>query len=450
MEYDNIAAPGLNAVKHISKMIEGIVIAYRNEDVARTRTHGFGCQFRFQLEIELVHLDAGCAAVSTPAFRNREDDVEENGKRCARHRGDRFGEQVYDGDQKQYPRDQPQSHGNLYATESEIQRHLKFALARTGVAENQHREAVHREAPDHPESVKVRKKRDVSATDDDGDDLQRHDDIDDAMARAEPFVRLPEPGAEHAVFRNAVQYAVGADDGRVHRACQDQSAHNDNKAVEYQADDKWPFQIHRQSADQVFQELLAHTIRNDHHGKERNQGGKDQTVDKNNRAGLFQVGKLGAFDFAIDLRQRFLAAHREDGMTQCDEDGDDAEHVRKTAVRQPAEGAGAQPEVAWMGPRRQRGMAYRHGVYTPADEHHHHHGDQLHDLQSFFAGLGNALGVLPPEKKCDGDGKTRGNKTDCSGSERASHPKILQKFVDQSRKILARRDAADRARKDVI
>src|SRR5260370_26627553 len=238
MEYDNIVSPGINAVKHISKMIEGVVIAYRNEDVARARSHGLGSQFRFQLRIELVHLDAGCAGVSTPAFRNREDDVNQNGKRCARHRGDRFGEQVYDGDQKQYPRDQPQSHRNLYATESEIQRNLKFALARTGVAENQDREAVHREAPDHPESVKVRKKRDVSAADDDGDDLQRHDDIYDAMARAKPFVRLPEPRAEHAVFRNAVQYAVGTHDGRVDGTCQDQGAYHDNKTVEYQADKK--------------------------------------------------------------------------------------------------------------------------------------------------------------------------------------------------------------------
>ncbi len=105
--------------------------------------------------------------------------------------------------------------------------------------------------------------RDVSATDDDGDDLQRHDDIDDAMARAEPFVRLPEPGAEHAVFRNAVQHPVGADDGRVYRARQDQGSDNNDEAVEYQADDKWPLKIHRQSADQVFQELLAHTVRNE-------------------------------------------------------------------------------------------------------------------------------------------------------------------------------------------
>src|SRR2546430_13597142 len=41
----------------------------------------------------------------------------------------------------------------------------------------------------------------------------------------------------------------------------------------------------------VFEEVLADVVRNDHHGKEGNQRGKDQTIDKNDRAGLFQVGR---------------------------------------------------------------------------------------------------------------------------------------------------------------
>src|SRR5438445_7952143 len=63
MEHDNIAAPWLNAIQHVSKMIERVVIAYRNENVAGARSHRFRSQFRFQLEIELVHLDMGRAAV---------------------------------------------------------------------------------------------------------------------------------------------------------------------------------------------------------------------------------------------------------------------------------------------------------------------------------------------------------------------------------------------------
>src|SRR2546429_8155886 len=98
--------------------------------------------------------------------------------------------------------------------------------------------------------------------------------------------------------------------------------------------------------------MLADIVRNDHYGKERDQRGKDQTVDENDRPGFFEVRELRAFDFAIDLRQRLLSTHREDGVAQSDEDGDDAEHVGKAAVREPAESAGAQPEVARLRPRR--------------------------------------------------------------------------------------------------
>ena len=41
MEHDNVAASGLNAVQHVSKMIERVVVAYGNEDVARAGAHSF-------------------------------------------------------------------------------------------------------------------------------------------------------------------------------------------------------------------------------------------------------------------------------------------------------------------------------------------------------------------------------------------------------------------------
>src|SRR5260370_4313523 len=207
MEHHNVPAPGLNAVKHVSKMIERVVIADRNENVAGTRTHGSRCQFRFQLEIELIHLDVGSTATFTPAFRYREYDIKQNGKCCARHGGDGLGEQVHHGDQKQYPGDQPEPHGNLHATETEIQRNLKFALARTAIAENEDPEPVHPEPPHPTESVEVRKKGDVAAADDDGDNLECHDGINDAIARPEPAVRLTETRAAHAAVRNAIKHA---------------------------------------------------------------------------------------------------------------------------------------------------------------------------------------------------------------------------------------------------
>ena len=68
-------------------------------------------------------------------------------------------------------------------------------------------------------------------------------------------------------------------------------------------------------------------------------------------AGFFQVGQFRVLNFPIDLRQRFLAAHGQDGMPQRDENRDDAEHVRQTAVRQPAKGAGGKVQIFRMRPR---------------------------------------------------------------------------------------------------
>ena len=42
---------------------------------------------------------------------------------------------------------------------------------------------------------------------------------------------------------------------------------------------------------------------------------------------------------------------------------------------------------------------------APDDQHHHHHGRDLHDPQSFFAGLVNPDDVLAPEIKRDHDGE---------------------------------------------
>jgi len=119
-----------------------------------------------------------------------------------------FGEQVYDGDQKQRRGDQAESDGNLHATESEIQWNLKFALARTSVSGGRAPRGRSSRSSKSRRSVEVREKGDVAAADNDGDNLERHDDIDDAIAGTNFLVRLPEPRAEHAVFRNAIQHAV--------------------------------------------------------------------------------------------------------------------------------------------------------------------------------------------------------------------------------------------------
>src|SRR5882672_11736024 len=95
-------------------------------------------------------------------------------------------------------------------------------------------------------------------------------------------------------------------------------------------------------------------------------------------------------------------------------------------------------------------MAYRHRVDAPGDKQHHHHGDQLHDVQGFFAGIGNALGVLPPKIKSDDNGKARCDEIDSAGGERPAYVEVLQEIIDEPSKVLAGGDAADRAGQDVV
>ncbi len=64
VQYDDVAAAGLQAVEHIAEVIEIEVIADRHKDVAGTRADGFGTQFAFEFEVELIHLDVRDAAIA--------------------------------------------------------------------------------------------------------------------------------------------------------------------------------------------------------------------------------------------------------------------------------------------------------------------------------------------------------------------------------------------------
>ena len=75
--------------------------------------------------------------------------------------------------------------------------------------------------------------------------------VDDAVGGAELPVRLAEPVQQHAVFGHAVQHAVDADDRRIHRAGENQHAHDHDEDVEPQLQQRRPGQVHHQAADQV-------------------------------------------------------------------------------------------------------------------------------------------------------------------------------------------------------
>ncbi len=141
-------------------------------------------------------------------------------------------------------------------------------------------------------------------------------------------MRLAKPVAEHAVFGYTVQHAIRTDDRGVDRARKDHRAHHHHEGVKDQPDQEWSSQVHRQSADKIFQESLPYVVRNDHYGEEGNQRSEDHAVNENHQSSLFQVDEFGTFDFAIDLREGFFSAHGQYGVAQGDEYRDDAKHMR--------------------------------------------------------------------------------------------------------------------------
>ena len=68
-----------------------------------------------------------------------------------------------------------------------------------------------------------------------GDDLQRDDGVDQPRGGAEPVMRMAEPVGQDAVFGDAIEHAVGTDDGGVDGAGQQQHAHQHHHAVKRQA-----------------------------------------------------------------------------------------------------------------------------------------------------------------------------------------------------------------------
>ena len=128
----------------------------------------------------------------------------------------------------------PRPTGISTSADREIQRHAEFALARLLVAQHQHRQALHGEAPHHAERVGLAEDEDVSAAQDDGEQLQAHDQVEHAVGSPEAPMRLAEPVRQNAVLGDAVQHAVRAHDRGVHRSGQHQHADEHHEALKHQ------------------------------------------------------------------------------------------------------------------------------------------------------------------------------------------------------------------------
>src|SRR5712675_1470734 len=449
VQHDNVPAPRLDAVENITKVIQIEVVADRDQDIPWPRADRFRAQLAFQLEIELIHFHVSDPAVSGAALGNGEHDVQDYRKDTAGHGGYRLGEQVRYRDQEQRERNQSEAHRNLHASEIKIERNLELALARSRITQNQHRQAIHREAPDHSESVQVREESNIAAADQNGENLQAYDDGDNSIAGPKARMRLPKPFRQHTIFRNAIQYAVGTDDRSVHCPGENDRTHDHDKSVKDQAGNRRSFKVHGQAADKVLQVILPDIIRDDHHREKGHQRGEHQAVDENDQARFFQVFQLGALYFAIHLRERFFSAHGQHGVPERDKDGHHAE-LRQSRVRKPAERAGTEVQIAWIRKGRKRRVPQHGRVNAPADQQHHHHGDQLHDVEGFFAGFGYTLCILPPEINGDDNGEGSGDASDRGFRKRSAQVSMLREITEQAAKVLSGRYTADWPGEDVV
>jgi hypothetical protein len=78
----------------------------------------------------------------------------------------------------------------------------------------------------------------------------------------------PEPVGKDAILGHAIEHAVGPDDGRVHRAREDEEAHDDDESAQHEPDPQRSHDVHREAADQVVAvNAHAHVVRNDEGGE---------------------------------------------------------------------------------------------------------------------------------------------------------------------------------------
>ncbi len=89
-----------------------------------------------------------------------------------------------------------------------------------------------------------------------------------------------------------------------------------------------------QARNQVAAVILhADFVGDDQYGQEADARGEHEAVNEDDEGGALEIPHLGRFHFAVNLSQRFLAAHRQDRMAERQEQ---AEKSRGTPVCSPS------------------------------------------------------------------------------------------------------------------
>src|SRR6476646_10305930 len=308
----NVLLMGVSDFQSPAQVVQRIGVADRDQHVAGTNLHGFTLNgllvVKLKVFFHLLFNVTELAFVHVLGDGEDEEESEREDQTC--HRGHLFGEQVHNRRGEQYQMHRGQADGKLDLPDLDIRRHTPPAFALVLEAQYQHGQAVEGKTPDHAESVSFAQDVNITAAGDDGDELHRHNQVDNAIAGAKALVRTAEPVSKNSVFRDAVQNAIGPDDRGIDGAGQDQETHDNNEDPEDELKQVRPDHVHGHSADQVvFVHADANRVRNDHDGQHGTDAGEHKTEYGNDQRGPLQVAQLGAGDLAINLGQGLFAAH---------------------------------------------------------------------------------------------------------------------------------------------
>ena len=125
-----------------------------------------------------------------------------------------LGKQVHHRGDQQHCGNGHQAERNLNFADVQVAGHFPLPILRLGEAQYEHGDGLHGEAPDHAESVERGQHVYIAKTEEDRQQLQRHDQVNDAVTRSVAAMRLLKPTGEHTVFRHAIQNPIRADDER--------------------------------------------------------------------------------------------------------------------------------------------------------------------------------------------------------------------------------------------
>src|ERR1039457_3989846 len=447
-EHHDVDLAGVGLEQDAVQVLQAVGIAHGDQDVAGTHVDGLLGNFRGRFQAEFFgFLSLVLMAAAVVDFGALEDDEEGDGESDSRDGGHLLGEHVDDGEREQREGNEDQPNRQFELADHEIQRRLPEAIFGGFVAQDKNREGLHGEAPHHTEGVGFAQHDYVAAGEQDGEQLEADDGIDEARGGAEAVMRVAEPIGQDAILGDAVEHPVGADNGGIDRAREQQHAHQHDHSVEGQAQGQGAEQVHGKAADQAVQELGAGGLGDDHHREKGNQRGEEHAVGEDDPTGAFQVLELGVGDFAVDLGEGFEAAHGEEGVAQADHDGEDGDGGRHGAF-EPAHGIVGEAESMQGGKGHRLIAVLQDGGDAPDDEDDHHGAGDLHDPQSLLAGFMHADNVLAPEVEGNPGGEDGGEIRRVN--VQSGQVQVLAEVIDEAAEVEARADGTDGAGEHVI